>query len=121
MSTTPDRQLTSLAGRLNKISGALERMGVDATALQISAGAFQLIGGSGQIIRGLIAAKEAYCAIRAAEGAANLAKYTVGAAAVAAAAVAGGVAMGVLIEHTINSTDDGAGIRAIAGGRSYGR
>ena len=114
-------QMNSLAGNLNKVSRVLERMGLDMTALQITAGAFQLVGGSAQVIRGLILAKEAYCAMRAAEGTAHLAKYTFGAAAVAAAAVAGGVAMGVMIEQTINATGDGAGIRAIAGGRSNGR
>ena len=113
-----DRQLSSLAGKINGVSGALQRLGIDATSLSITAGAFQLVGGSGQIIRGIIAAKTAYCAWRAAEGAAHLAKYTVGAAAVAAAAVAGGTAMGVMIDRTINATGDGAGIRAIAGGRS---
>ena len=116
--TDADRQLSSLAGRINGISGSLQRLGIDATALQITAGAFQLVGGSGQIIRGIIAAKSAYNAMRLAEGTAQLAKYTLGAAAVAAAATAGGVAMGVLIDRTINATGDGAGIRAISGGRS---
>ena len=111
-------QFTSLAGKINKVSGALEKLGIDATALQITSGAFQIVGGSGNIIRGMIAAKSAYNAMRAAEGAAHLAKYTVGAVAVAAAATAGGVAMGILIDRTINATGDGAGIRAISGGRS---
>lgn len=116
--TSPDQAMTSLAGKLNGISGAIQRMGIDATALQVTAGAFQIVGGSGQAIRALIAVKTAYCAWKAAEGTAHLAKYTIGAAAVAAAATAGGVAMGILIEQTINATADGAGVRAIAGGRS---
>lgn len=113
--------LTSLAGSINKMSSSLQKLGVDVEALTITAGAFQLIGGTGQVIRGLIAAKEAYNAIRLAEGTAHLAKYTVAAGAVAALAVAGGVAMGVMIENAINTDDSGQGMRNLAGGYTNGR
>lgn len=95
-------------------------MGGRVGTLQTAAAAFQLMAGTGQVIKGLIAAKQAYNVIRAAEGAAHLAKYTVGAAAVAAAAAAGGAAMGVMIDRAVqmNVTADGAGMRALAGGRS---
>jgi len=114
-------ELTSLAGSINKMSSSLQQLGVDMGALQVTAAAFQLIGGTGQIIKGLIAAKQAYNAIRLAEGTAHLAKYTVGAGAVAALAVAGGVAMGVMIENAINTDDSGQGMRALAGGYANGR
>lgn len=113
--------LTSLAGNINKMSSSLQKLGVDVEALTITAGAFQLIGGTGQVIRGLIASKEAYNAIRLAEGTAHLAKYTVGAGAVAALAVAGGAAMGVMIENAINTDDSGQGMRNLAGGYINGR
>ena len=113
--------LTSLAGSINKMSSSLQKLGVDVEALTITAGAFQLIGGTGQVIRGLIAAKEAYNAIRLAEGTAHLAKYTVAAGAVASAAVAGGVAMGIMIENAINTDDSGQGMRNLAGGYINGR
>lgn len=113
--------LTSLAGNINKMSSSLQKLGVDIGALQTTAAAFQLIGGTGQIIKGLIAAKQAYNAFRLAEGTAHLAKYTVGAAAIAALAVAGGVAMGVMIEKAISTDDSGAGMRGLAGGYTYGR
>ena len=113
--------LTSLAGSINKMSSSLQRLGVDVGALTVTAGAFQLIGGTGQVIRGLIAAKEAVIAYKAAYGAAQLSKYTVGAAAVAALAVAGGVAMGMMIERAVSTTDNGAGMRALAGGYANGR
>ena len=113
--------LTSLAGNINKMSSSLSQLGVDIGALQTTAAAFQLIGGTGQVIKGLIAAKEAYNAFRLAEGTAHLAKYTVGAVAIAGLAVAGGVAMGVMIEQAINTQDDGTGMRSLAGGHAYGR
>ena len=113
--------LTSLAGSINKMSSSLQKLGVDVEALTITAGAFQLIGGTGQVIKGLIAAKEAYNAIRLAEGTAHLAKYTVAAGAVAALAVAGGVAMGMMIERAINTDDTGTGMRGLAGGYTNGR
>jgi hypothetical protein len=113
--------LTSLAGSINKMSSSLQQLGVDIGALQVTAGAFQLIGGTGQVIKGLIAAKEAYNAIRLAEGTAHLAKYTVGAGAVAALAVAGGAAMGMMIERAINTDDSGQGMRSLAGGYTNGR
>ena len=114
-------ELTSLAGSINKMSTSLSRLGIDIGALQATGAAFQLIGGSAQIIKGIIAAKQAYNAMRLAEGAAQLAKYTIGAGAVAALAVAGGVAMGVMIERAINTDDSGAGMRALAGGWTNGR
>ena len=113
--------LTSLAGSINKVSTSLAKLGVDVEALTITAGAFQLIGGTGQVIRGIIAAKQAYNAMRLAEGTAHLAKYTVGAGAVAALAIAGGVAMGVMIEQAINTDDSGSGMRSLAGGYTNGR
>ena len=113
--------LTSLGRSIGQISASLQSLGVDMEALQITAAAFQLIGGTGQIIKGLIVAKEAYNAIRLAEGTAQLAKYTVGAAAVAAAAIAGGVAMGIMIEQAINTDDSGQGMRNLAGGYKNGR
>ena len=114
-------ELTSLARGINTVSNSLSRLGVDMRALEITGAAFQLMGGTSQIIKGLIAAKEAYNAMRLAEGTAHLAKYTVGAGAVAAMAVAGGVAMGMMIERAINASDDGAGMRALAGGYANGR
>ena len=108
-------ELTSLAGQLNSVSSSLSTLGINMSALQRTAAAFQLIGGTGQVIKGLIAAKEAYNTMKAAEGAAHLAKYGPWALGVAAAATAGGIFMGELIERTIN-TDDGAGMRALAGG-----
>ena len=129
--------LTSLAGSINRISSSLSQLGVDLEALQITGAAFQMVGGTSQIIKGIIATKEAIIAFKAAWGAANLAKYTVGAAAVAALAVAGGVAMGIMIENATgvsdngrgvstieqiyNTTDDGQGMRSIAGGHRNGR
>ena len=70
--------LTSLAGSINKMSSSLSNLGIDVRALQVTGAAFQAIGGSGQIIKGIIAAKQAYNAIRLAEGTAHLAKYTIG-------------------------------------------
>ena len=103
------------------MSSSLQKLGVDMGALQVTAGAFQLIGGTGQVIKGIIAAKQALIAIRLAEGTAHIAKYTVGAGAVAALAVAGGVAMGVMIEQAINTDDSGQGMRSLAGGYINGR
>ena len=113
--------LTSLARSVNRISTSLSQLGVDIGALQTTAAAFEFVGGTSQIIRGIIAAKTALTAIKAAEGAAHLAKYTIGAAAVAALAIAGGVAMGMMIEKAISTTDDGPGMRALAGGYANGR
>jgi len=114
-------ELTSLAGSINKMSSSLQKLGVDIGALQTTAAAFQLIGGAGQVIKGLIAAKQAYNAFRLAEGTAHLAKYTVAAGAVAALAVAGGVAIGAMIEQAINTDDSGSGMRGLAGGYTNGR
>ena len=130
-------ELTSLAGSINRVSSSLSQLGVDIEALEIMGAAFQLVGGSSQIIKGIIAAKEAIIAFKAAEGTAQLAKYTVGVAAVAALALAGGIAMGVMIENatgglddggrgesiirSIRTTDDGTGMRNLAGGHTNGR
>lgn len=114
-------ELTSLAGSINKMSASLSQLGIDIGALQTAGAAFQLIGGSAQIIKSIISAKEAYNALRFAEGTAHLAKYTVGAPIVAALAVAGGVAMGMMIEQAISTTDDSTGMRALAGGFANGR
>ena len=114
-------QLMTLAGSINRMSSSLSNLGIDMAALQTTAAAFQMIGGTGQVIKGLIAAKQALIAFKAAYGTAHLAKYTVGAAAVAALAVAGGVAMGMMIEQAINTSDDGQGMRALAGGHTNGR
>ena len=112
---------TSLARSLNTVSNSLSKLGVDMQSLTMISAAFELVGGSSQIIKGIIAAKTALAAFKAAEGTAQLAKYTIGAAAVAALAVAGGVAMGVMIERAINTTDDGQGLRSLAGGYANGR
>lgn len=112
-------QLRSFAGSINRIGTAMQKLGIETQYLETVSASFQLIGGSGQVIKGLIAAKEAYNAARAAEGVAQLAKYTVGAGVVAALATAGGIAMGVMIEQAIK--DDGAGLRALAGGYANGR
>ena len=114
-------ELTSLAGSINRMSSSLSQLGIDIGALQATGAAFQLIGGSAQIIKGIITAKQAYNAMRLAEGTAHLAKYALAAPAVAALAVAGGVAMGMMIEQAISTTDDGAGMRALAGGWTNGR
>ena len=113
-------ELNRLAGGVRGIATSMRHLGVDIQALETTAAAFQLFSGVGQVVKGLIAAKQAYNAIRAAEGAAHLAKYTVGAAAVAAAAAAGGAAMGIMIDRAVqmNVSADGAGMRALAGGRS---
>ena len=113
--------LTSLGRSVNQISQSLSKLGVDMRSLEVASAAFQMVGGSAQIIRGIIAAKEAYNAFKAVEGTAHLAKYGLAAGAVAALAVAGGVAMGVAIERAINTTDDGPGMRALAGGYADGR
>ena len=86
-----------------------------------TAAAFQLIGGAGQVIKGIIAAKQAYATAKAAWGAANIAKWGPGALAVGAAAVAGGVAMGALIERYARVDDNDAGLRLISGGGAFGR
>lgn len=114
-------ELTSLAGSINRMSSSLSQLGIDIGALQATGAAFQLIGGSAQIIKGIIAAKQAYNVIRLAEGTAHLAKYALAAPAVAALAVAGGVAIGMMIEQAISTTDDGVGMRALAGGWTNGR
>lgn len=130
-------QLTTLAGSINRVSSSLSQLGIDMGSLQVTAAAFELVGGTSQIIKGIIAAKEAIIAYKAAYGAAQLSKYTVGAAAVAALAVAGGIAMGMMIENavgglddgghgesiirSIRTTDDGTGIRNLAGGHTNGR
>ncbi len=106
----------SLAGQLNTVTSSLKTLGIDMTALQTTAAAFQLIGGSGQVIAGIIAAKESYNAVKAAEGTAHLAKYGPYALAVGAVAVAGGYAMGQLIERAVNVPDNGAGMRGLLGG-----
>ena len=113
--------LRTLASSIDRMSSSLSQLGVDIGALETASAAFQMIGGTSQVIKGLIAAKEALIAIKAAEGAAHLAKYTVGAGAVAALALAGGAAMGIMIEHAINTSDDGQGMRALAGGYADGR
>lgn len=112
-------ELQSFAGKIGGMASAMRQLGIDTAHLETVTAAFQLIGGSGQVIKGLIAAKQAYNAMRAAEGAAQLAKYTVGAAFVAGLAAAGGAAMGMMIERAVS--DDGPGMRALAGGRGHGR
>ncbi len=116
-------ELNRLAGGVRGIATSMRHLGVDMQALETTAAAFQLFSGVGQVVKGLIAAKQAYNVIRAAEGAAHLAKYTVGAAAVAALAAAGGAAMGMAIDRAVQMhvTADGAGMRALAGGQSNGR
>lgn len=130
-------ELTSLASGINSATRSLSQLGVDIRALEITGAAFQAIAGTGQIIKGMISAKEAAIAFKAAYGTAHLAKYTVGAGAVAALALAGGIAMGVAIETTagvsdngrgvsiieraVRTDDSGAGMRALAGGHAYGR
>lgn len=113
--------LTSLAGSINKMGSSLQKLGVDVRALQVTGAAFQAIGGTGQIIKGIIAAKQAYNAFRLAEGMAHLAKYTLWAGGVAALAVAGGAAMGMMIEKAISTDDTGTGMRGLAGGYTNGR
>jgi hypothetical protein len=113
--------LTSLGRSIGQISNSLRSLGVDMGALQATSAAFQMVGGSAQILKGLIATYNAYNAFKAAEGTAHLAKYGLGALGVAALATAGGVAMGVMIERAINTTDDGQGMRALAGGYADGR
>ena len=113
--------LTSLAKSVNQISQSLRGLGVDLGAMETTAAAFQMVGGSAQILKGLIATYNAYNAFKAAYGAAHLAKYGPWALGVAALATAGGVAMGVAIERAINTTDDGQGMRALAGGYADGR
>lgn len=114
-------ELTSLAGQLNSISGGMRQIGVDIGPLQMAAGALQLVGGMGEAVKGLIAAKQAYNTMRAAEGAAQLAKWGPYAIAVGAAATAGGVLMGQMIERAVSVPDTDAGMRMMAGGQSYGR
>ena len=114
-------ELTSLAGSISRISGSLSQLGIDIGALQTTAAAFQMVGGTSQIIKGIIAAKEAVIAFKLAYGTAHLAKYTVGAAVVAALAIGGGAAMGMMIERAVSTTDNGAGMRALAGGYANGR
>ena len=113
--------LTSLGRSIGQISNSLRALGVDMGALQATSAAFQMVGGSAQILKGLIAVYNAYNAFKVAKGSAHLAKYGLGALGVAALATAGGVAMGVMIERAINTTDDGQGIRSLAGGFSDGR
>lgn len=113
--------LTSLGRSVGQISKSLSQLGVDIGALETTAAAFQMVGGSAQILKGIIGIYHVYNAIKAAEGAAHLAKYTIGAVAVAALATAGGVAMGEMIERTINTTDDGQGLRSLSGGYTNGR
>ena len=112
-------ELTSFAGRIRGIAGSMRQLGIETQYLETVGASFQLIGGSGQVIKGLIGVYTAFNAVKAAEGAAHLAKYTVGAGVVAALATAGGIAMGVMIEQAIK--DDGAGLRALAGGFANGR
>ena len=114
-------ELTSLAGSINRMSSSLSQLGVDIGALEVAGAAFQAIGGTSQIIKGIIAAKEAYNAIKLAYGTAHLAKYGLWAGAVAALAIAGGAAVGMMIEQAISTTDDGAGMRSLAGGYVNGR
>ena len=106
-------QLNSLAGQVGKVSRSMQKLGVDIAYLETAASALQLIGGMGQAVRGLIAVRETYNAVRAAEGGAQLLKWGPAAVAVGALAVAGGVAMGEIIERTVNVPDNGAGIRMI--------
>ena len=117
---TTANELTSLAGKMNKVNTALSKLGVDMAALQTTAAAFQMVGGTAQVVRGLISAHEAYNAMKEAEAVAQLAKWGPYAVAVAGIAAAGAYAMGEMIERTVRITDDGAGIRAI-GGENYGR
>lgn len=114
-------ELNRLAGGVRGIATSMRQLGVDIGFLETTAAAFQLFSGVGQVVKGLIAAKQAYNALRLAEGTAHLAKYALAAPAVAALAVAGGVAMGIMIEQAISTTDDGAGMRALAGGWTNGR
>lgn len=113
--------LNSLAGQLNSVNTSLHALGIDLGALRTTAAAFQLIGGSAQVIKGLISAKQAYNTVRAAWGAANIAKWGPGALAVGATAVAGGVLMGQMIERHAHVDDSDAGLRLISGGGAYGR
>ena len=106
-------ELTSLAGQLNQVSSAMSALGIDMDTLHITAAAFQAIGGSAQVIRGIIAAKEAYNAARMAEGLANIAKWGPYALVIGPMAVAGGYAIGEMIERAIN-TDDNGGMRRLA-------
>lgn len=106
-------ELNSLAGQVSKISNSMRAFGLDSVPLQMAAGAIQLIGGTGQAVKGLIAAKEALTSFRLAEGSAQLVKYGLGALAVGALAVAGGVLMGEMIERAINTTD-GGGLRRVS-------
>lgn len=108
-------ELDALGGQIASIYGSLRTLGIDTQALQVTAAAFQAIGGTAQVVRGLIAAKEAYNAVRLAEGSANLLKYGPAALVVAPLALAGGYAMGEWIERTVDVDDGGAGLRAIQG------
>ena len=114
-------ELTSLAGQLNSVTSSLRTLGIDLGALRTTAAAFQLIGGTGQVIKGIISAKQAYNTAKAAWGAAHIAKWGPGALAVGGMAVAGGVAMGQLIERYAHVEDNDAGLRMISGGGAYGR
>ena len=114
-------ELKSLAGQLNSVTSSLRTLGIDLGALKTTAAAFQLIGGTGQVIKGIISAKQALAAAKAAWGVANIAKWGPGALAVGGMAVAGGVAMGRLIERYAHVEDNDAGLRMISGGGAYGR
>lgn len=107
-------ELKGLAKDVNQVSSSLSALGIDMTSFQTTAAAFGLIAGSAQIVSALIAVKQAYNAARLAEGLANVAKWGPYALVVGPLALAGGYAIGEIIERTINTRDDGAGIRALA-------
>ena len=65
-------ELNRLAGGIRGIATSMRHLGVDIGFLETTAAAFQLFSGVGQAVKGLIAAKQAYNVIRAAEGAAQL-------------------------------------------------
>lgn len=120
MPASSGETVNALAGQISSISGALRTLGIDFNSLQTTAAAFQLIGGSAQILKGIIAAKQAYNAARAAEGIAHLAKYGPYAPAVAVTALSAGLVMGAAIDRVVNVPDTDAGVRALIGGVANG-
>jgi NAD(P)H-hydrate repair Nnr-like enzyme with NAD(P)H-hydrate dehydratase domain len=96
------------AGGLNTIASSLSALGIDSQAILMAGAAVQAVGGVGSVLTGLMSAIEAWNAVKAAEGVANIAKWAptvIGAVAVAGIAVGAGFGMAMLIDNVSSEQD----------------
>jgi hypothetical protein len=89
------------------VSGSLSTLGIDSDMMVTASGYVSVLGGLGIVASGFKTLVDAYTAYKAAEAAANIAMYGIGAIAVAGIAAAAGYAMSELITNSTSKVSSG--------------